>query len=129
MKQQEQATPTMAQINVRIDRTLKEAGDAALAEAGISPSQVVRGLWGKLAERGTSLDEVMGALGAQGTSPEERAAIEAKLAIVDRAARRRDELASRLGLSAPDMPVYQDGYDWHDRVQRERTRRRDRRGV
>ena len=129
MKQHEQATPTMAQINVRIDRTLKEAGDAALAEAGISPSQVVRGLWGKLAERGTSLDEVMGALGAQGTSPEERAAIEAKLAIVDRAARRRDELASRLGLSAPDMPVYQDGYDWHDRVQRERTRRRDRRGV
>ena len=129
MKQQEQATPTMAQINVRIDRTLKEAGDAALAEAGISPSQVVRGLWGKLAERGTSLDEVMGALGAQGTSPEERAAFEAKLAIVDRAARRRDELASRLGLSAPDMPVYQDGYDWHDRVQRERTRRRDRRGV
>lgn len=45
-----------AQINVRLDRALKTAGDEALAEAGISPSEAVRALWDKLAKRGESLE-------------------------------------------------------------------------
>ena len=36
---------TTAQINVRLDRELKEAGDRGLARRGISPSQAVRALW------------------------------------------------------------------------------------
>lgn len=40
-----------AQINVRIDRTLKEKGDAALAHAGFTPSQAVRMLWTMAAQR------------------------------------------------------------------------------
>ena len=51
-----------AQINVRIDRTLKEAGDAALASAGFSPSEAVRALWQKAAARGASLEEVIACL-------------------------------------------------------------------
>lgn len=39
--------PTMdtVQMNIRIDRTLKREGDAALAAAGFTPSQAVRALW------------------------------------------------------------------------------------
>jgi hypothetical protein len=51
------------------------------------------------------------------------------MAVVDRAARRRDELAQSLGLSSADMPIYVDGYDWRDRTQAERDRKRNRRGV
>ena len=36
----------LSQINARIDAGQKSAGDAALASAGISPSEAVRALWG-----------------------------------------------------------------------------------
>ena len=41
-----------AQMNVRIDRQLKEAGDAVLASLGMTPSQAVRELWQYLTENG-----------------------------------------------------------------------------
>ena len=129
MKQAKLSTPQVAQINVRIERSLKEEGDAALAEAGLSPTQVVRDLWSKLAQRGTAIDQVVEALGTGGYTSDERAAIQAKLAGLDRVARRRDELAARLSLSAADAPIYADGYDWRDRVQQERERKWDRRGI
>ena len=129
MKQAKLSTPQTAQINVRIERSLKEEGDAALAEAGLSPTQVVRDLWSKLAQRGTAIDQVVEALGTGGYTSDERAAIQAKLAVLDRVARRRDELAARLSLSATDAPIYADGYDWRDRVQQERERKWDRRGI
>ena len=34
------------QMNVRIDRNLKEAGDAAFAELGYTPTEIVREVWG-----------------------------------------------------------------------------------
>lgn len=49
---------TMTQVNVRMERELKQRGDAALAEVGISPSDIVRALWGKVALRGAALDQV-----------------------------------------------------------------------
>ncbi len=39
------AATTLSQINARIDAQQKAAGDAALAAAGISPSEAVRALW------------------------------------------------------------------------------------
>ena len=45
-----------AQINVRIDRELKEAGDRGLARRGITPSQAVRALWGIFATDGEEAD-------------------------------------------------------------------------
>lgn len=129
MKQAKLSTPQIAQINVRIERSLKEEGDAALAEAGLSPTQVVRDLWSKLAQRGTAIDQVVEALGTGGYTSDERAAIQAKLAVLDRVARRRDELAAHLSLSAADAPIYADGYDWRDRVQQERERKWDRRSI
>ena len=37
--------PRQAQVNARIDAELKDAGDAALAAAGLTPTQAVRMLW------------------------------------------------------------------------------------
>ena len=48
----------MIQLNARIDRELKAAGDSALSLIGFSPSQAVRALWGKAARRGKDLEEV-----------------------------------------------------------------------
>ena len=47
-------------INVRIDRELKRSGDEALLEAGITPSEAIRGLW----ELDVRLKEKPGALRA-----------------------------------------------------------------
>ena len=52
------ATVPMAQINVRIERPSKEAGDEALARAGLTPSQVVRELWQNLADQESPEDAV-----------------------------------------------------------------------
>lgn len=41
-----------AQMNVRLDYQLKEAGDAVLASLGMTPSQAVRELWQYLTENG-----------------------------------------------------------------------------
>lgn len=40
------------QMNIRMDSTLKEAGNAAIAELGLTPSQVVRALWEYVAVQG-----------------------------------------------------------------------------
>lgn len=48
-----------AQMNVRMSRSVKEAGDAALASAGFSPSEVVRTIWEKAARRGKDLEDVV----------------------------------------------------------------------
>ena len=47
-----------AQVNVRMDAALKQAGDAALEEAGLTPSAAVRALWRKASKRGQDLEEV-----------------------------------------------------------------------
>lgn len=41
-----------AQMNVRLDSQLKEAGDAVLASLGMTPSQAVRELWQYVTENG-----------------------------------------------------------------------------
>jgi RHH-type rel operon transcriptional repressor/antitoxin RelB len=43
---------TDSQMNVRIDRTLKEQGDAVFARIGYSPSQVVRLVWQYASDHG-----------------------------------------------------------------------------
>lgn len=39
------STAATTQINVRIDRKLKDSGDAALSGAGLTPSEAIRALW------------------------------------------------------------------------------------
>ena len=52
------STKQTAQVNVRMDAALKQAGDAALGEAGLTPSAAVRALWQKASKRGQDLEEV-----------------------------------------------------------------------
>ncbi|WP_455137898.1 type II toxin-antitoxin system RelB/DinJ family antitoxin [Thermophilibacter sp.] len=47
-----------AQMNIRMERGLKERGDAAIASLGRTPSELVRALWEKVARRGKDLEEV-----------------------------------------------------------------------
>lgn len=48
----------MEQLNVRMDSELKEKGTAALASIGLTPTEAVRALWQRAAERGESLEKV-----------------------------------------------------------------------
>ena len=91
-----------AQINVRIDRSLKEAGDAVLAELGISPTQIVRALWAKLAERREAPQEVLEVLQPNVRTAEEQAEIDRKLAIIERATTRFERFAQDMGLDVND---------------------------
>lgn len=71
---------TTAQINVRIDPALKEAGDQALARLGSSPSEAIRSLWTKFARSKQDAEEVYRVLTPQApTSPE----VERRLAAID----------------------------------------------
>lgn len=54
------------QLNARMSRSLKEAGDEALALIGLSPTQAVRALWEKAARRGEDLEEVAALLCERG---------------------------------------------------------------
>lgn len=49
---------TLTQMNVRIDASLKTAGDEALSSIGYSPTQAVRTLWERAAQRGEQLEAV-----------------------------------------------------------------------
>lgn len=49
----------VAQVNVRLDRGLKERGDATLALAGSSPVKIIRQLWERLASGGDAYERIM----------------------------------------------------------------------
>ena len=53
-----EATKRMAQINVRLEQSVKDAGTDALANIGLSPSAAIRALWEKAAKRGKHLEEI-----------------------------------------------------------------------
>lgn len=50
------------QLNVRMDQSLRDAGNAALAGRNLSPSSFVRAVWEKLAQRGEQLETLLDAV-------------------------------------------------------------------
>ena len=92
------------QLNVRMDRELKEAGDLTLSLAGISPSALVRQVWAKIAQGGDSLAQLTQVLSdCDGNT--RQAAVRAKLDALESAA----HLAESLDLpGAPHTPVTDD---------------------
>ena len=50
---------SVAQVNVRMDRDLKERGDATLSLAGSSPVTIIRQLWKRLALGGDAYERIM----------------------------------------------------------------------
>lgn len=53
------ATGGMAQLNVRMDKTIRIAGTDALRSRGFTPAEFVRCIWRRLAQRGEGLDELV----------------------------------------------------------------------
>lgn len=49
---------SVSQLNIRLDSALKDAGDAALAEIGYTPTRFIRSIWEKLARRGGDREEL-----------------------------------------------------------------------
>ena len=56
------STAATTQINVRIERSLKDSGDAALLNAGVTPSEAIRALWELAANLKESPRELHGLL-------------------------------------------------------------------
>lgn len=69
----------LTQMNTRIDRELKERGDAALARAGFTPSQAVRALWEFAAKHEYEPEAIMQALSPEQSQDIEDDEIAAKL--------------------------------------------------
>lgn len=50
---------TMAQVNIRMDSRLKSSGDAVLNRMGITPTQLIRAVWMKVARGTEALDQLV----------------------------------------------------------------------
>lgn len=87
------------QMNLRIDAEVKERGDAALSEAGYSPTQAVRALWMFAAAHAHEPQVVRDLLqqveGERDPAREER--IAAKRAALERVGDLREQLESVVG--------------------------------
>lgn len=70
-------TMDAVQMNIRIDRTLKREGDAALAAAGYTPSQAVRALWVLAVDMRQRPKELESLLSGHRMTPEAQAAADA----------------------------------------------------
>lgn len=51
-------TQTLSQMNIRLDSDTKRAGDAVLAGAGVTPTELIRQLWQKVAQGADDLRQV-----------------------------------------------------------------------
>ena len=106
--------PAPAQINVRLDRELKEAGDRELERMGVTPSQAVRALWEKLARGGEDAEAVRKLL-AEPPEParEMSAAQKRKLEVMEEIKQSWQDLADTLGLDLSTFVPSEDE-DRHD---------------
>ena len=106
--------PAPAQINVRLDRELKEAGDRELERMGITPSQVVRSLWEKLAGGGADAEAVRKLLIVQDEPEQEMSAAQKrKLEVMEEIKQSWQDLADTLGLDLSTFKPSEDE-DRHD---------------
>lgn len=111
------ATSTMVQMNVRMDRDLKTRGDAALADIGFSPSEAVRALWVRVAQRGADAAAVQQLLsdgaatsrpaaGKIGVTPE----VERRLKLIEGSAGLVQKMLADAG-DSPTPPLDDKPYD------------------
>ena len=99
---------TQAQINVRLDRELKESGDRELELLGVTPSQAVRALWGKLARGGQDAAAVRELLFEQAPAKEMSDAQKRKLEVLEEIKQSWQDLADTLGL---DLSTFEPSTD------------------
>ncbi len=116
-KQAARGPQAPAQINVRIDRVLKESGDLSLAEVGLSPSDAVRALWEAMARRGETRDALLLALGLRDAPAELEDRKSRRRLLVERIAARYEHLGKG-GVDPSSLPaIDEDGWEelaWED---------------
>ena len=62
----------LAQINARIDSNLKISGDAALAEAGLTPTKAIRSMWGLFSSLADQPDKIRELVSGQQSAERDR---------------------------------------------------------
>lgn len=121
-------SPTMAQVNIRIASDVKRAGDATLERADVTPTQLVRAIWAKLAMGHEALDQLVEAL-VKDPSPY-AATVEGDVRagdmLVEHIARRQQAFEQEVGLNARAcVPLSDDEAEdllYEEQVLRERER-------
>lgn len=94
--------PVMEQLNVRIDADLKARGTAALASIGLTPSQAVRLLWARAAERGEGLEKV------KALAEKDDRQGDGSVSGFEEGRRQIDEALKRMGLYGLNLPELTD---------------------
>lgn len=95
---------SLAQINARIDASLKTAGDAALANAGFTPTKAIRALWQRfanLADRPEKIRELVAESRSELT-PDERDERDRKLALAREGATIVSQSLAARGITVPE---------------------------
>ena len=93
--------PATAQMNIRIDESLKARGDEALAHAGLSASQAVRAVWRFAADHAQDPRRIARALSFDSDELDSRAEDRAKrVEEIEAGQRIWEDGLVRLGLSA-----------------------------
>ena len=117
---------TLAQINARIDANLKASGDAALAEAGLTPTKAIRAMWGRFSSLAGQPEKIRELVSGPQAEPSSAARVERdrKLALAREGGQIvARSLASR-GISVPE-DLEELSYDeLRDQVLLERLRER-----
>lgn len=103
-----------AQVNVRMDRALKEAGDTSLAEVGLSPSDAVRALWEVMAQRGETREQLLSSLGVINARDDRQEKRERRRELVNRIAARYEGLGKG-GIDPASLPALEED-DWEELV-------------
>lgn len=102
------ASPAMSQVNARLSTSLKRRGDAALANAGITPSQAVRAVWEFAAVHANEPRKIVAALYPdQEESADVALERERKVQLVRQGSRFVEDALLKAGLSVPsalEMP-------------------------
>lgn len=96
----------MAQVNVRMPLTLKQAGDDAFAVAGLSPSAVVRAVYERAAELSHSIRGISDIVAGDESRADLEEERQRKMAVFERSAHIIEDVAERYGLKV-DVGSYE----------------------
>ena len=119
---------SLSQMNVRMESQLKVAGDNVLARMGVTPTQLVRAVWMKVAQGAEAFDQIVAVLAEEPAAVSGVSGGEGPDAV-------SDEFEERLQLfyceSGFDYSAYSSPTDdeWEDLLLRERADREAERMV
>jgi hypothetical protein len=117
------STARSTQINVRLEPQLKQAGDAALTEVGLSPSEVVRSVWSAMAARGERRERLLELLGQHEAASAEDARTQ-RMRLVERIASRYEGLGKYASVDPHSLPPMS-AADWDELAWQDYAKQRE----